>query len=950
MLTYRNLFSIFLLAIILFTSCNQQSADTSGSNSLSIDYEKYTLPNGLDVVLHQDKSDPIVAVAILIHAGSNREKPGRTGFAHFFEHMLFQRSENVENGAFFKNINNWGGTMNGGTWTDGTVYYEVVPKDALEKILWMESDRMGFFINSVTIASLEGEKPVVQNEKRQRYDNQPYGNTGAVINKAIYPTSHPYNWLTIGELEDLTNATLEDVKEFYELYYGPNNATLVLTGDFDSEETKAWIEKYFGEIPSRGVDKPLDPMPVTLDKTINLYHEDNFASLPEIRLTWPTVEQYHEDQWALDALGQLLDDGKRAPLYKELVENQKLAPDVSAYNNSNELAGTFTVRVRANKGTDLDSVKSAVFEAFTNMEKNGIDQRDLDRIKAGLETNFYNGISSVLGKAFQLATYNEFAGSPDFITTDIGNIQKVTTADLMRVYNKYIKDKNHVITSFVPRGETELIVTGAELANIEEEDITADQESVVVEKEGDESFEKTPSKFDRTVEPEFGEAPLLNPPTIWSTKLANGMGVYGIEQKELPLVNFSLRIKGGHMFDEMEKIGVANLMTDIMMEGTKNKTPEELEDAIGQLGANVNMYTSDEYITISANCLSRNYDATLALVKEILLEPRWDQKEFDRVKEATLQGIRQRDANPNSIANMVMTKKLYGDDNVLGYHSLGTEETVQNITLDDLKAFYDKYFKPGVANFHVAGNISKASVSQSIADMEAKWTTGSVDLPTFQFPELPSEPQVYFVDIPNAKQSVIQIGRLTVPGNDEEYYKLFVSNYRLGAGSAGRLFQVLREEKQYTYGAYSYASREIQSGVWIAASSVKSNVTSDAMDTFKEVIGNYKDTYTDEDLEKTKTALIKQNTRGYETLNNLLGTLQNISTYDLPLDYIDQQQAVLQGMTLEQVKALIDNYMDLSRMSYVVVGDKSTQYEKLKVDGAGSPVEVDKYGNELIAM
>ncbi len=947
----KNLFTIvpaILLALML--GCQSTPQETAGDDNLSIEYEKLTLDNGLDVILHQDTSDPIVAVAILIHAGSNREKPGRTGFAHFFEHMLFQRSENVGEGAFFKNIAEWGGTFNGGTWTDGTIYYEVVPKDALEKVLWMESDRMGYFINAVTKASLEGEKPVVQNEKRQNYDNRPYGNTGAVINKALYPNDHPYNWLTIGELEDLQNATLEDVKEFYDQYYGPNNATLVLTGDFDSENAKEMIRKYFGEIPSRGVDEPLEPMPVSLDSTIMIYHEDQFANLPELRMVWPTVENYHPDSWPLDVLGQILSDGKRAPLYKVVVEEEELAPNVGAYNSSSELAGTFNIRVRGNEDADLDSVKAAVMEAMARFEANGVDQKDLDRIKAGLETSFYNSISSVLGKAFQLAQYNEFAGTPDYVSTDIANIKAVTKEDVMRVYNKYIKDKPYVQTSFVPKGKMNLAAAGGIAADIKEEEIVPNEQTAMVEQEPTDDFPRTASSFDRSVEPEFGEAPLLNPPTIWTSTLANGLGVYGIEANELPLVNFSIRIMGGHIVEDPSKAGLANILTDVMMEGTKNKTPEELEDAIGQLGANIRIYSSDEYITISANCLSRNYEETLALVEEMLLEPRWDEKEFDRIKKAALTSIQQRNSNPNAIASMVMDMKLYGKDNIMGIPSSGTTETVESITLADLKEYYDTYFSPSVSNFHIAGNVPQDAAKSSVAGLGEKWAAKEVALPEMSFTEGRSAPEVYFVDIPNAKQSVIQIGRLTIEGDDEDYYPLTVANYRLGGGSSGRLFQVLREEKSYTYGAYSYVARKLEESPWIASSSVKSNVTLEAMETFKEVIGNYADTYTEEDLEKTKTALIKQNTRDYETLGSLTGILQTISTYDLPLDYIDQEQQTLQALTLEEVKGLINQYMDLSTMVYVIVGDKATQFERLEVEGIGSPVLIDMNGNEVMEV
>ena len=942
-----NLPSLFITGLLIISSCTFKGGEklASGSQELKVDYEKVTLDNGLDVILHQDKSDPIIAVAILIHAGSNREKPGRTGFAHFFEHMLFQRSENVPQGGFFKNINEWGGTFNGGTWTDGTVYYEVVPKDALEKVLWMESDRMGFFINSVTKASLEGEKPVVKNEKRQRYDNTPYGHTSAVINKVLYPSNHPYNWLTIGELEDLQNATLEDVKEFYDKYYGPNNATLVLAGDFEKEATVELIKKYFGDVPSRGVDQPMDPRPVKLEETVAIYHEDNFAKLPEIRLTFPTVEQYHEDSWAINALGAILSDGKRAPLYKVIVENRELAADVSASNHSQELAGTFTIRVRANHGVDLDSVKSAIVESLEKFEAEGVNQKDLDRIKAGLETGFYNGISSVLGKAFQLALYNEFAGSPDFVKTDIKNIKAVTTEDVMQIYKKYIKDKPYVISSFVPKGNVELAVEGSAKADVKEEAIVPNTETALIDQEPEDQFEKTPSAFDRSVEPPFGEAPLLNPPTIWKSSLTNGMEVYGIEATELPLVNFSIRIPGGHLVDDPTKIGVAYMITDLLMEGTKNKTPEELQDAIGQLGANINMFTSDEYITISANTLSRNYQQTLDLVKEILLEPRWDKEEFDRIKKKTINSIQQMKANPNSIAKNIFNQKAYGTENILSKPMIGTKKSIESITMADMKSYYNKYFSPSIAKFHIAGNINKNEAIESLTGIEEGWSSKHVETPSYQAAPTVDEPQVYFVDIPNSKQSVIFLGRLTVPSNNKHHFPLEVVNFRLGSGSGGRLFQVLREEKGYTYGAYSFLANSKGPAPWIASSSVRSNVTLEAMEIFKEVLGKYGETYTEDDLEKTKNSLIKQNTRKFETLFNLLGILHNISTYNLPMDYIDQQQKTLQGMTIEEVKTLIKDYIDLNEMIYVIVGDKATQFERLKVDGVGDPVLIDIDGN-----
>jgi len=368
---------LFSLSILFMLGCTQQK-----DAELSLDYEKYSLSNGLDVILHVDKSDPIVALAVQYHVGSNREVPGRTGFAHLFEHMMFQRSENVGEDQFFKLIQNAGGTLNGGTGNDATTYFEVVPKNALELILWLESDRMGYMINTVTPKSFANQQNVVQNEKRQMVDNRPYGHTGTVIAHNLYPEGHPYSWTVIGEMEDLTNATIEDVKEFHSKFYVPNNATLVLAGDFEIAEAKKLIDLYFGEIP-KGNDVPdPEPIPVKLEETKKLYHEDNFARAAQFRMLWPTVEEYNDDAYPLSYLAELFSSGKKAPLYKVLEKEKKLSSSQYAYNRSQEIAGTFNIGVTANEGVSLQNVEEAVFEAFQMFEEEGFTEEDVDRIRA----------------------------------------------------------------------------------------------------------------------------------------------------------------------------------------------------------------------------------------------------------------------------------------------------------------------------------------------------------------------------------------------------------------------------------------------------------------------------------------------------------------------------------------------------------------------------------------
>ncbi|MGV3538433.1 MAG: M16 family metallopeptidase [Rufibacter sp.] len=910
---------------------------TSATPQFDLKFEKYQLPNGLDVVLHQDKSDPKVAVAIMYHVGSNREKVGRTGFAHFFEHMLFQNSENVGKGNFIKAINQVGGSFNGGTFEDGTVYYEVVPKDALERVLWLESDRMGFFINTVSEWGLENEKQVVKNEKRQRVDNQPYGHTDYVILKNLYPAGHPYSWDVIGSLEDLQNATLADVKEFYDQWYGVSNATLVLTGDFESADAKKLIEKYFGELKKKPQPKPLPVMPAKLTATKSLFHVDNFANLPELTMVFPTVEQYHKDSYALSMLGSLLSDGKNSPFEKIIVEDRKLAPGASASNRSSEIAGTFRVRVRAFDKKDLDDVHAAVMAAFDKFEKDGVNAKELERLKIKQETALYNGISSLLNKAFQLAQYNEFAGDPGFAKKDIAMTQAVTAEDIMNVYRKYIKGKPYVMTSFVPKGQEELAVKGAVKADVVEEKVVAGAEKNTGQEPT--SFPKTASKIDRSKMPELSNNFSFKAPTIWTSQLKNGMKVYGIEQNELPLVQFSIQIKGGMQLDDPKKIGTASLVDAMLMEGTKNKTPQQLEEAIGQLGAFVSVNSSSEDITISGNTLSRNFPQVMKLVEEILLEPRWDEAEFTKAKQAAVSRIRQTMANPNAIASLAFNKVLYGQDSRFAYPTTGTLETVEGITLQDLKNYYHKNFSPSVASFQIAGNIKQADVTKALASLEQKWAAKPVQLPTPVTTTAKPTARLYFIDQPDAKQSVIYAGYLAVPVGAQDYALMQAINHKLGSGSASTLFNVLRLQKGYTYGAFSGFSRKPTApGTFFASSSVRTNVTKESLQTIDEILKSYGNTYTEQDLATTKGALLRQTALGYETLGSLVGLLETVSTYNLPTDYLKRDEQAIQGLNYAQAKSMIGNYIDPNKVVYVVVGDAKTQLEGLKDLGLGEPV------------
>ena len=934
-----------LSIIILFFISNC----SNNSQELSIDYEQYTLDNGLKVILHKDNSDPLVAISTIVHVGSNREKPGKTGFAHFFEHMAFTASENTPRGANRLLIPTWGGSRNGGTSFDYTIYYEVVPKDALEKLMWIDSDRLGFMINTVDAETLEGEIQVVKNEKRQRVDNQPYGHSSGIIQKALYPEGHPYSWSVIGELEDLQAATIDDVKEFYNEFYGPSNATVVIAGDIEFDETKKLVERWFGEIKPNAntIEKPQVQL-VTLSENKRLYHLDKYAQLPQLSITFPTVEQFSTDSYALNTLGELLSDGRNSVFYKEIIENQKLAPSASAYNYSSEIAGQFGMSVRANPNTSLDKVYDAIMQSLENFEENGVSDKDLKRIKAGQETAFYNSISTNLSKARQLGFYNEYAGDPGFVSKDIENILAVTKEDIMRVYNQYIKNQNAVILSIVPQSQSELILTGSTEAYIKEEQVVRGKEKQFDMKYGQENkpFVKTETKYDRS-EPALSELPLLTIPEVWTNNLSNGTKLYGIENSELPLVQFYLRIDGGQLLDQENKKGTASLVANLMDEGTKSKTPAELEEAIDLLGSSISISAGLESIGISGNSLAKNLEATLDLVNEILTEPRWDEQAFDIAKTRRLASIQQVKGNPQSLAFNALNKKLYGEDHPSATPLGGTTDSVESITMSDLKAYFNANISPKVAHFHIVGNINENEAVKVLSNFNKKWQGESVEIPTVEMVDAPSKPIVYFIDIPDAKQSAITVGTLTVPGADPMLYPLNVANNRLGGGMEARLMRTLRLEKGYTYGAGSFLRSNKFQTPFYAYSQVRTNVTLESLIIFRDLITNYSSTYFQDDLDVTKNKLIKSNALRFETLGSLINMLDNISKYNLPTDYIANEQNILTNMTVQDIQELASKYLNGQNMIYVVAGDAKTQLELIKNLGFGEPIILDRDGNKL---
>ena len=928
-------------AALFAVACGTQTEPAREASVTPV--ETFALENGLRVVLNVDKSDPVVAVVLAAHAGSARETPGRTGFAHMFEHLFFLDSENLGPGGLDKLSARVGGEgANGFTNNDQTVYLQTVPNDALEKMIWAEADKLGYFINTVTPAVLEKEKQVVKNEKRQSYDNRPYGHLFPVLSAAMFPADHPYSWPVIGSLADLDAATLDDVRAFHKRWYVPNNATLVLSGDFDPAQAKAWVEKYFSDIPKgEAVERPA-PRPAPLAQTVNLYHEDNFATLPQLTLAWPGPPAADKDVWPAILLLNLLADGQEAPLNKAVVEDAKLAGEVGTIIDDGQLAGILGLNITAFDGVDLDKVQAAVDAGFAAFKAEGVKPEALARVKAVAEAGFFAGLGTVRGKAAAIARYDGMTGRPDFADEDLARLRAVTAEDVMRVYATYIEGKPHFAASFVPKGQPALALEGATVAKVVEEPIVQGAEAPV-NAAADRPAErpKTPSSFDRSIEPPFGPAPVVKAPAPWTAQLSNGLAVSGIEDRELPIVAFELAIDGGRLREDPARPGLANITAQMLTRGTRTKTRAEFENALKTLGAEVSVGAGDERIVVSGNTLARNFPATMALVEEMLLEPRWDAAELDLVKAATTADIQGERAQPGIVAERVLANLVWGKGHRLAGSPLGTEASVAAFAPADLAAFHAAGFVPSNARLRIAGAVSQTDAEAALASLAQKWPAGTATPFVATAPAAPTTTKIYFYDMPGAKQSMLLMAGPGPARADGDFYPASAMNFILGGGGfASRLTQELREGKGYTYGVFSAFQGGKSTGQFRINSPVRSNVTLEAATLMRDIARDYGATFTAADLDLTRTSLAKSRARSFESLNAKLGMLANIGDYGLPADYVAKESAALDGLTLQQVQDLAKRFIRTDAMYIVVVGDAATQAKRLTALGYGAPVMV----------
>jgi zinc protease len=799
---------------------------------------------------------------------------------------------------------------------------------------------MGFLLDAVTQEKFEVQRETVKNERGQRVDNQPYGQLSERVNEALYPEGHPYSWQPIGYVEDLNRVDVNDLKAFFLRWYGPNNATLTIGGKFDEAEALAWVGKYFGPIP-RGpeVASPAKTI-VTLSDDRYISMEDRVA-LPLLYMSSPTVHRYHEDEAPLDVLMFILGTGETSLLYKNMVKNG-LAVQASAGHSCVELSCTFTVFALPNpaSGTTLADLEKIARDSLAEFEERGVVEDDLARVKMNIVSGMIYNLESVAGKVTQLAMYETYTGKPNFTAEDVARYENVTEDDVMRVYRQYVKDKPAVVMSIVPPGMSSQIARQDTWTRYERK--LPDYEVI-----GDEqlAFRRAVDDFDRSVVPPAGENPSVIVPEIWRAELDNGIEVLGAVNAETPTAAIQLRIESGQRNESLDKLGLAALTAAMLNESTTERPNEELSNELQKLGSSVQFRGGNDDTTLTIRSLTENLDATLDIAAERLLQPAFDEKDFARLKDQTLEGIRQSKTQPAAIAATVYQLLLFGKDNSFSYLNIGTEESVSGLTLDDVKAFYAKHYSPRISSIVAVSDQTQETLVEKLSVFENWQGPDVAKVALKEFPDV-GETKIYLVDKPGAAQSEIRIGKRSLNYDATgEYYRAYLMNFSLGGAFNSRINLNLREEKGYTYGARSGFSGTEDFGTFTAQAGVRSDATADSIVQFENEIQTYAESGISEpELAFTRKSIGQRDARSFETPGQKLRFLSQILVYDLEDDFVDVQNQILAAIGQEELNELAKQHLIMDDMIIVVVGDKAAVLPQLEALGY-EIVELDAEGN-----
>ncbi len=894
-----------------------------------IQSKEYKLKNGLRVITHVDRSTPVVTVGTWYHVGSKNEAAGRTGFAHLFEHMMFQGSKNYDS-DYFTPLQEAGGSINGTTNQDRTWYFETVPSNFLELALYMEADRLANLLPAMTQEKLDNQRDVVKNERRQRVDNQPYGAAFEKIGEILYPKPHPYNWTTIGSLEDLQAASMEDVKDFFRQYYTAKNTILVVSGDFDEKQAKTWIEKYFGQVAVGDEITRPNPTQPTIAKEIRVNVDDALAPLPRRYFVWHTVRQYAADEPALDILSNILSSGRGSRLQSNLLYGKELVSNVFGFNNSSEIAGTFQVQATARPGRSLDDIEKEIFAEIEKIKKDPPTADEIARAKNSIDSQTIFGLQTTLGKAGQLTNYAGYVGQANYFQQDLDRYARVTAADVQRVANIYLTE-NRLVMTYTPKPAAG--GGGGRQAN--------QPTSVKSEKRDEAKIAAQAAAL-----PKAGPDPKLSLPPIEKTKLANGLEVWMVEQRELPMISMNLVMKTGSANEPDGKTGVAGMTTTLMDDGTKTRSAVDISNQLQSIGANMNIGGGWDSTNVSLQTLTKNLDAALAIYSDVILNPTFPAAELESTRGRLLVQLRQQRSTPNIINNTAFNKVLYGDH---PYGRDNNESTIKAITRDDLVGYYQSTFKPENGVLIVAGDFNKSSLKASLERAFSEWkSSGSVAPKQLPSTKAVSKPGIYIVDRPNSAQSVVSAGQVGIDRSNPDYFPVVVMNSILGGAITSRISMNLREDKGYTYGANSGFTYRRGAGPFRAGGDMQTAVTKESVyELMKEIRGIRGGIpVTQKELDYNKQSLIRRFPAAFETIGGISNQLANLVIFGLGDNYYNEYISKINAVTLDDVNRAANKYLDPDNMAIVIVGDRKVIEPGLKE--LGMPVfYLDADGNPL---
>ena len=908
-MTTRHSTRLLLIGLLAITGVTMPLAQNQPAIP-RVETEKFTLPNGLEVILSRRPQLPMVAVNLWYHVGPAHEAAGRTGFAHLFEHMMFQQSKHVPEDAYFRTLESAGASdINGSTSFDYTNYYQTVPAHQLELALWLESDRMGYLLDVVDEVSFANQQDVVRNERRQRTENSPYGMAEEAVFQLMFAKGHPYHAVVIGSHEDIQAAKLADVKQFFKEYYAPNNATLTLVGDFDPQQVRQLVTKYFGSLRRGPAVAPVkvNTPPITEERRKVV---PSRVELPKVFMGWITPAIFQPGDAEADITATILGGGRSSRLYKKLVYERQVAQDVTAYQYSLMLGSTFMIEATARPGKTVEELEKAIDEELAALAATPPEVREVERARNRFETTTVGSLESISGLADRLNLYNHYTSQPDYVQQDFARYGRITPADVQNFVRQRLPRTARVVVHAVsgtpdfgpqvptPPAPKSAAGTGAESINT------------------DEAWRKEPPK---------GGAPRpVQLPTPTSATLSNGLTLILNERRGLPVVSAALVFKTGSDTNPVDKPGLANFVAAMLDEGTTTRSALQIADEVAQIGADLGASSSMDSTTISGRALSRNFGALLNLIADVTLRPSFPDQEIERQRAQRLGQLVQQRENPAQVAAQVAAATLFGPNHPYGYTEIGTEASVKGIMRADMLAFWKQNFVPNNAALIVSGQITMEELRSLAEKNLGAWQRGNPARPKLPATQAATA-RVVVVDMPGAPQTQVRVVGQGARRSSPDFRPLQLMNHAFGGTFGGRVNMNLREKNGYSYGAYSQVVFRREGGVFQVYGGVRTDVTGAAVrEIFNEFRGAHETPITDDELLRAKDGLANSLPGAFETSSNAVANFSNVFTYDLGLDYYAKYAAQVRAVTKEQVHDMAEKYIIPGRMIVVAVGDRKT--------------------------